>query len=144
MTQTRNLTAGRMVLSAIMVTIGILHFTHGQVFASIVPDYLPAPLLLVYASGVFEIALGVGLLLERTRVLAAWGLVALYVAVFPANIHMALHPDLHIAGVDPSFRLSPVLLWLRLPLQPLLMYWAYLYTRKGAGTPASKDAATAA
>lgn len=110
-----------------MVVIGCLHFTHVQVFASIVPAYLPAPELLVYLSGVFEIGLGVALLIERTRVLAAWGLMALYVAVFPANVNMALHPDLPIAGVDAS--IPPAALWLRLPLQLALLYWAYLYTR---------------
>lgn len=110
-----------------MVVIGCLHFTHVQVFASIVPGYLPAPELLVYASGVSEVALGVGLLFERTRVLAAWGLMVLYVAVFPANVNMALHPHLPVAGVDVS--IPPLALWLRLPLQLALLYWAYRYTR---------------
>jgi uncharacterized membrane protein len=127
-----------------MVTIGCLHFTHVQVFASIVPAYLPAPEVLVYVSGVMEGALGVALLVERTRVLAAWGLMALYIAVFPANINMALHPDLQIAGLDAH--IPEAALWLRLPLQLGLLYWAYLYTRRTrspAETPANEATARA-
>ncbi len=119
----------RLLLAALMLGVGILHFTKADLFAAIVPDYLPAHLLLVYVSGVAEIALALGLCFERTRVLAAWGLVALYVAVFPANVHMALHPDLPLPGV--SSPPSPLALWLRLPFQFVLVYWAHRYTRPG-------------
>ena len=122
----------RALLSVLMTIVGVMHFTHAPTFASIVPDYLPAPLLLVYVSGALEIGLGVSLMLEPTRVLAAWGLFALYMAVFPANVHMALHPDLPIAGLPETLRLSPVALWLRLPVQLLLLAWAYRYTRPRA------------
>jgi uncharacterized membrane protein len=118
----------RKLLAGIMIAMGILHFTHAETFASIMPDYLPWHLPLVYASGVFELALGVALLIERTRVLAAWGLIALFVAVFPANLNMALHPDLPIAGLPAGFPpLPPLALWLRLPLQLLLIAWAARY-----------------
>jgi uncharacterized membrane protein len=123
----RTLEPGRALLGALMLGVGILHFTHAALFAAIVPDYLPAHLLLVYVSGVAELALGVSLWFARTRVWAAWGLMALYVAVFPANLNMALHPDLPLPGVaQPP---SPLALWLRLPLQLVLLYWAYRYTR---------------
>jgi uncharacterized membrane protein len=120
----------RPVLSVFMVGVGILHFTHGSMFASIVPSYLPYPLELVYLSGVIEIALGVMLSIERTRVLAAWGLIALFIAVFPANVNMALHPELTIVGA-PHWLPKPTALasWLRLPFQFALIYWAYQYTR---------------
>ena len=62
-------------------------------FVRAMPPYLPWHLGLVYLSGVFEVAGGIGLLVPRVRVAAAWGLIALYVAVFPANVHMALHAD---------------------------------------------------
>lgn len=127
MIQNRNLEVGRLILGIVMMAVGVLHFTHVQLFTSIVPDYLPAPQFLVYLSGVIEIGLGIGLLIERTRVPAAWALIALYVAVFPANINMALHPDMPLGGVDVS--IPPILLWLRLPLQLALIYWAWLYTR---------------
>jgi uncharacterized membrane protein len=123
----RQLEPARLALGALMLGVGILHFVKDELFAAIVPDYLPAHLLLVYVSGVAEIALGALLWFERTRVLAAWGLVALYVAVFPANVNMALHPDLPLPGVaEPP---APLLLWLRLPLQFVLIWWAHRYTR---------------
>lgn len=123
----RKLEPARALLVVLMLGIGVLHFTHAPLFAAIVPDYLPAHLLLVYASGVAEIGLGLLLCIERTRVLAAWGLIALYVAVFPANINMALHPDLPLPGIEHPP--SPLALWLRLPLQLVLLYWAHRYTR---------------
>lgn len=122
-----HLQPARLLLAALMLGVGILHFTKADLFAAIVPDYLPAHLLLVYVSGVAEIALALMLCIPRTRVLAAWGLIALYVAVFPANVHMALHPDLPLPGVTSPP--TPLALWLRLPLQFVLIYWAYRYTR---------------
>jgi uncharacterized membrane protein len=131
-----NISVLRALLGAFMTLMGVLHFTHADVFASVVPDYLPAPLLLVYVSGICEIALGVGLLFERTRTLAAWGLIALYIAVFPANVHMALHPDLPLAGIPPDMRPSALGLWLRLPFQLVFLYWAYRYTRPAVSSRA--------
>jgi uncharacterized membrane protein len=90
------------------------------------PDALPAPLALVYISGVAEILGGLGLILERTRKLAAWGLVALLLAVFPANVNMAVN-DLPLGGRD----LPAWALWARLPLQAVLIAWAWWYTRPG-------------
>ncbi len=118
----------RLVLGVVVGFVGLLHFTHTAVFASIVPDYLPAHEALVLISGVFEIGLAVALQFERTRVLAAWGLVALFVAVFPANINMALHPERPIPGI--SFTPPAIALWLRLPLQFVLLAWAWRYTRR--------------
>ena len=134
-----NISVLRALLGAFMTLMGVLHFSHAEVFVSVVPDYLPAPLFLVYASGICEIALGVGLVFERTRVLAAWGLIALYVAVFPANVHMALHPDLPLAGIPPDMHPSALGLWLRLPFQLVFLYWAYRYTRPAA-SPATQTA----
>jgi uncharacterized membrane protein len=126
-----------------MVMMGILHFTHAATFASIMPAYLPWHLELVYLSGVFELGLGLALLFERTRRLAAWGLIALFVAVFPANINMALHPDLPIAGLPPGLPTPPPLaLWLRLPLQFALIAWAARY-RHASATDASAPRAAA-
>jgi uncharacterized membrane protein len=79
--------------AATFVLAGALHFTHTGVYARIVPTYLPKHRELVYASGVAEIAGGVGLLHPRTRSPAGWGLIATLIAVFPANVHMALHPE---------------------------------------------------
>ena len=78
------------------------------------PPYLPWHLGLVYTSGIAEIGLGSLLLFQRSSVVAGWGLIALLIAVFPANIHMALHPELYTYA-------SPLNLWLRLPLHFVLV-----------------------
>ena len=86
------------------------------------PPYLPWPAALVYVSGAAEFVLGVMLCIRHTERLAAWGLIALIVAVPPANLHMAIHADLY-----PQY--SPAILWVRLPLQGALIAWAFWYTR---------------
>jgi uncharacterized membrane protein len=113
----------RVVLAAAMMVVGTIHFIEPEGFVRIVPEALPAPFALVIASGVFEILGGVGLLVPFTRRFSAWGLIALYVAVFPANVNMAIH---HIPLGDAP--LPPLLAWLRLPLQAVLIAWAYWYT----------------
>ncbi|MDH3624647.1 MAG: DoxX family protein [Myxococcales bacterium] len=107
-----------------MIAIGVLHFVQPKPFVRIVPKYLPSPLALVYISGFFEIAGGVGLLVPATRVAAAWGLIALYVAVFPANIYMLTHN----ISLNPRKPIPRWALWARLPLQFVLMAWAYWFT----------------
>jgi len=113
----------RYLLSATMVATGILHFVSPDKFAKIVPDWLPAPRVLVLVSGFFEVAGGLGLLFKRTRTAAAWGLIALYAAVFPANVNMALHK---------IYTDNPWILWGRLPFQGVLIAWAYWFTRPDA------------
>ena len=117
----------RWVLALAMVAIGIRHFVSPAPFVSIVPAVLPARLTLVYVSGFFEIAGGLGLLHPRTRRAAAWGLIALYIAVFPANVNMAVN---HLPLGDAP--VSPVLAWVRLPFQLLFIAWAWWYTRPEA------------
>jgi len=102
----------RLVLAVAMIAVGVLHFVHPDGFVKIVPSFLPAPRALVLVSGFFEILGGLGLLHPRTRRSAAIGLIALYFAVFPANINMAMN-DIQPAGGH----IPEVLLWLRLPLQ---------------------------
>jgi uncharacterized membrane protein len=109
-----------LLLAFIMVTVGIMHIRSPQPFVSIVPAYLPAPLVLVYLSGVFEVLGGVGLILPITRKAASIGLIALYIAVFPANVNMAVN-NVPINGQH----FHPWLLWLRLPLQLVLIGWAW-------------------
>jgi uncharacterized membrane protein len=120
------------LLALLFVSAGITHFTSAAFFAEIVPPYLPARWALVYVSGVAEILLGLLLVVPATRRLAAWGLVALLFAVFPANIHMALHPaPLQNAPVWMG-QPTPLALWLRLPLQFVLAAWAWWFTRPPA------------
>lgn len=102
-------------LSAFFVFAGLMHFFSPEPFVRAVPAYLPAPLALVYISGIAEVILGALLLSSSTRLFAVYGLIALLIAVYPANINMALNPAL--------FPDLPVwLLWLRLPLQFLFIY----------------------
>jgi uncharacterized membrane protein len=112
------------LFAAVFVTAGILHFLWTDVFVRIVPPYLPWHRELVYLSGVAEILLGVLLLIPPCTGYAAWGLIALLIAVFPANVQMAL-----AASEFPM--ISPMLIWLRLPLQGVLIAWAYWFTRRG-------------
>ena len=96
------------------VGIGVLHFTHLPTFLPMMPDYLPLHRELVWLSGAFEILGGVGLLVPATRRFAAWGLLALLVAVFPANLNMAMNEIyLPIEGLPQN----KAALWLRLPFQ---------------------------
>jgi len=104
----------------VFIVAGIMHFVIPRVYQSIVPDYLPAPRALVYASGVAEIAGGAGVLHPRTRRLASWWSVGTLIAVFPANVHMALHPDRY--RMIPGGRRSLIA---RLPLQALIIAWAW-------------------
>ena len=111
------------MLSLLFVAAGINHFWHTAFYVAMMPPYLPIHLALVYLSGAAEISLGALLLFSRWQVLAGWGLIALSVAVFPANIHMALHPALFT-------QFTPLGLWLRLPLQGVVVAWAWCYTRR--------------
>ena len=112
---------GVLLLSLGMVAMGALHLARPAPFVNVMPDYLPAPTLLVALSGILEIAGGLGLLLPAIRKWAGWGLAALFMAVFPANVDMALHG---------AFGLPPWLLWSRLPFQIPLVLWAVWAARQ--------------
>jgi uncharacterized membrane protein len=101
---------------------GVNHFVSPDFYVRMMPPSLPWPRELVAISGAAEILLGALLLPAATSRLAAWGLIALLIAVFPANLQMALHPKQF-----PEF--SPTALWGRLPVQGLLIVWAWWYTR---------------
>ena len=113
---------GRWVFAALFVLAGVGHFASTDFFARIVPPYVPYPRAMVLVSGGFEILLGILLAIPRTSRIAAWGLIALLLAVFPANLFMYQHAD--------KFGLPSLLLLLRLPLQGLLIYWAWIYARR--------------
>lgn len=110
----------RLLLAAFMIFAGVMHFRSPEPFVGIVPKVLPEPLLIVHVSGVIEIALGVGLLVPSVQRYAAWGLVALFIAVFPANINMAVNHLPFGRAVMPAW-----MAWARLPLQGVFVGWAY-------------------
>jgi uncharacterized membrane protein len=102
---------------------GVNHFLKPEFYLPMMPPYIPAHELMVILSGIAEIVLGVMLFIPRFSQVAAWGIIGLLVAVFPANLHMALNP-----GLFPD--VPQIGLWVRLPLQGVMIWWAWLYTRK--------------
>jgi uncharacterized membrane protein len=101
---------------------GANHFIDPVIYTKMMPDYLPMHLELVYISGVVEILLGVLLMIPKTQKLAAWGIIFLLIAIFPANLHMYNNPELF-----PE--IPPLVLAIRLPIQLIIIYWAYRYTK---------------
>ena len=114
------------LLGILFVLAGANHFRNPDFYVKIMPDSLPYHRELVLISGVFEVALGVLLLVPATSRLAAWGLIALLIAVFPANVFMYQHAE--------RFGVSPTLLLLRLPLQAALIFWAWAYAKRPRGS----------
>ena len=109
-------------LAAFFINVGVDHFVNPEFYLSIMPPAFPLHLEAVYISGFFEILGGVGVLIPRLRKIAGWGLVALLVAVYPANIYMAITPEAFPEA-------SVALLYVRLAFQFLFIYWAYSVTR---------------
>ncbi len=109
------------LLAIFMMGAGTMHVVNPEIYLKIMPPYLPLHKELVLLSGVFEILLGVLLLFPRCTHLSAWGIIALLIAVFPANLYLYQHQDILPA--------SPVVHLLRLPLQGLFILWAYWHTR---------------
>jgi uncharacterized membrane protein len=108
------------------VAAGAFHFVRPALYARIVPPFLPFPLALVYISGVAEILGGIGVLIPSLRAWAGLGLIVLLIAVFPANIYMAVGPEHAGLGVPRIW------LWLRLPLQLVLIAWVAWATQIGS------------
>jgi uncharacterized membrane protein len=109
----------RWLAALFFIAAGANHFRQPEIYLGMMPPFLPWPEALNYISGAAEILGGLGLLMVRTRRLAAWGLLALLVAVFPANLHVALQGDM------PGLDVSPLTLWLRLPFQAVFMAWVW-------------------
>jgi len=118
-------------LALLFVGAGVLHFVRPETYLRIMPPALPAPSLLVLLSGAAEVAGGLGLLLPATRRAAGWGLLALLVAVFPANLYMV--------GLAGALHIPAGVLWARLPLQPLLgwLVWRAAGLARGPHPPAA-------
>jgi uncharacterized membrane protein len=113
------------MLALFFMAAGLNHFLHPAPYLSMMPPYLPWPGGLNVISGGAEIIGGLGILLPQVRLISGWGLIALLVAVFPANVNVALH------GWKGE-NIAPWILWARLPFQPLMMalvYWTCLVRR---------------
>lgn len=108
----------RLLLGLFFIVAGVNHFLNPQVYVGMIPPYLPYPEVLNLVSGAAEVAGGVGILMPRFRRWAGWGLVALLVAIFPANLHLALN------GWE-AYDIPRWVLWARLPLQGVFIAWVY-------------------
>ena len=123
------MTRSQRLLAAFFALAGTMHFVRSREYRAIMPPYIPAHREAVIVSGAAEIAGGLAVIPPATRRFAGLWLIALLTAVFPANVHMALHPD-EVAKLGvPADRIPVWLLWARLPLQPLMMLWAWRATR---------------
>ncbi len=112
----------KVVLAGFLVFAGSMHFARPEFFLKIMPPYLPFPMGLVLISGAFEILSGICLLIPRLSRVAAFGIIALMLAVFPANIYLFQHQEILPA--------PPLVHLLRLPMQAVFILWAYWHTRQ--------------
>jgi uncharacterized membrane protein len=110
--------AWQLLVGLVFILAGANHFISPKPYLSMMPSYLPAHALLVQISGIAEIFGGLGVLLGSTRTWAAWGLILLLIAVFPANLNAAVRGW-------PGVSVPAWVLWCRLPLQPLFIWWIY-------------------
>jgi uncharacterized membrane protein len=106
------------------VLAGVAHFVRTDAYMPMMPPYLPAHRELVLLSGVAEVVLGLAVLVPQTRRLAAWGIILLLIAIFPANLHIAMH-DVPLFGATHG---AGIWNWVRLPFQGVLIAWAWWYT----------------
>lgn len=119
----------RIAATVFFTAAGVMHFARPSPYLKIMPPYIPAPLAMVYISGAAEIAGGISLTAKRLRRMAGWGLVALLIGVFPANIYMAAAHVQVTANSVPDW-----LLWGRLALQPLMIGWVLWCSQAVAGS----------
>jgi uncharacterized membrane protein len=121
------------LLGLFYMVAGIMHFVKPEIYLKIMPPYLPAPLALVLLSGLAEFAGGLGLFFRKTRIPAAWGIIALLVAVFPANLYMYQHAVETAGAAYPGIAISTLYwrLWGQLPL----ILWAFWHTRREIAHP---------
>lgn len=117
----------RALLAVFFTAAGAMHFIRPGFYFRMMPPYIPAPLFMIYLSGILEISLGLLMLPSKTRRMAGWGLIAVLAAVFPANIHLALNPE--ILPEAPEW-----LLWVRLPFQGFFVFWVWSVMHQPSGT----------
>ncbi|HCD52493.1 MAG TPA: hypothetical protein DEQ34_08600 [Balneolaceae bacterium] len=110
------------LIGGLFMFTGVMHFVKPRVFERIMPDYIPHHKAMVFWSGVFEVLGGIGIMIPFSRIFSAWGLIALLIAVFPANI------DMFVKSVKraPFLSLRTQITFWRLPVQFWLIYWVYV------------------
>ena len=110
------------IMGLFYIVVGVKHFQDPDWFIRIVPPILPFKMVLVYVSGFFEVLFGILLMIPKTRFVAGWGLILLLIAVYPANIYLALTNG---AAMDTT----PIIAWGRLPFQFAFIGLAYWHTK---------------
>lgn len=127
----------RYAMAAFYVVAGVNHFRDPDFYASLMPPYVPFHTELVALTGALEIVLGVLVALPRTAPIAAWGIIVMLLAFLPAHVHMLVNNHLY-----PQAPTS--MLWLRFPIQALLILWAFWYTapRRAAVATSPTEATT--
>jgi uncharacterized membrane protein len=112
------------LMAAFYIAAGVMHFVSPEAYRPMMPPYLPWHEALIFLSGVAELGLGIAVLFPALRPWAAWGIILLLIAIFPANVHIALH-NVPVFGAAEG---AGVWNWVRLPVQGLLILWAWWYT----------------
>ena len=112
------------LMGVFYIVAGLNHFINPDAYLPMMPPYLPWHGFLVWLSGVAEVVLGVGVLVPAVRSISAWGIIALLIAIFPANLHIALY-NVPVFGAREG---AGIFNWIRLPFQGLLILWAWWYT----------------
>lgn len=112
-------------MSVLYIIAGVNHFVSPLFYKKIMPPYIPWHMKIIFASGVIEILLGILLIPKTTRRFAAWGIILLLIAIFPANINMMIN---YLHEKNPGLWIAI----LRLPLQLVLIWWAYTFTKPAA------------
>ena len=105
---------------------GINHFNNPISYIKIIPHYIPYPVIVNYLAGSFELLFALMLIFDRTRILAAWGIIFMLIAFLPVHIQMIADAPLLLGG---SVIVSPLIAWLRLLLQPVLILWVWWHTK---------------
>jgi uncharacterized membrane protein len=112
------------LMSAFYIFAGVMHFVRPDYYVPMMPPYLPAHMFLIYLSGLAEVVLGIAVLVPALRSLAAWGIILLLIAIFPANLHIAMY-NVPLFGNPEGAGIGN---WIRLPFQAVLIAWAWWYT----------------
>jgi uncharacterized membrane protein len=121
------LTFFKYLMALLYIAAGINHFVNPGFYEEIMPPWVPLHYEMVLLSGIAEILLGILLLIPRFQRIAAWGIIAMLLVFMTVHLHMLVHADDQYADVPVA------MLWLRLPLQGLLIFWAWWYTRPAPG-----------
>lgn len=112
------------VMGILYMIAGALHFINPGAYRPMMPPYLPWHDFLIFLSGVAELVLGAAVLVPALRTRAAWGIILLLIAIFPANVHIALY-NVPLFGNPEG---AGIINWIRLPFQAVLILWAWWYT----------------